>query len=160
MPILISDILPPPYNEYLFTYVVPFIILFAIFWGVLSLMRIFGKKINVFFAIVFPLIFMFGAPETFLWFSNYLISLGSYLAIGAFAIIFIFGVIRWGFQRGYDVYLETGAVEKKIINKNKEIAKLMDQMNRTSNPAERMRYAEKKRELELEIEMLKAEMKT
>jgi len=157
MPITISDILPPPYSEYAITYFVPFIILFAIFWGVLSTMKVFNKKINVFLALIFPLVFMFGAPETFLWFSNYLISLGSFLAVGAFVAVFVFGIIRWGLQRGHDVYVESGALDSRIIKKSKEILELNEKMNRTNNQAERMRYAERVRELELEIKMLQAE---
>lgn len=157
MPILISEILPPPYNEYLFTYFVPFIILFAIFWGVLTMMKIFNKKINIFLAIIFPLVFMFGAPETFLWFSSYLISLGSFLAVGAFVAVFVFGVIAWALQRGRDIYRDVADLDSKILKKREDARKKFEKYQTETNPSKKQQYAKDWEALQNEIKMLEQE---
>lgn len=157
MPILISDILPPPYNEYLFTYFVPFIILFAIFWGILTMMKIFNKKINMFLAIIFPLVFMFGAPETFLWFSTYLINLGSFLAVGAFIAVFVFGVIAWALQRGRDIYRDVADLDSRILKKREEMRKVIDKISTATDETKKLHYSQEYQRLQNEIGILEAE---
>jgi hypothetical protein len=157
MPILISDILPPPYSEYLITYFVPFIILFAIFWGALTMMKVFSKKINTLLAMIFPLVFMFGAPETFLWFSNYLITLGSFLAIGAFVAVFVFGVIAWALQRGRDIYIDVADYDSRILKKRKEMRDVAEKIATTSDDAKKAHYSKRYQDLQNEISILEAE---
>ena len=157
MPILISDILPPPYNEYLFTYFVPFIILFAIFWGLLTMMKIFNKKINIFLAMIFPLVFMFGAPETFLWFSSYIINLGSFLAVGAFIAVFVFGVIAWAIQRGRYIYQDVAGLDKQIVDKRKKLQELAQKISSETNQGKLQAYSKQYQELQNEINILESQ---
>lgn len=155
MPLTFTDIFPPPYDMYLITYFIPFILLFAIFWGLLSGMKIFGRRINTFLALIFPVVFILGAPETFLWFSNYLISLGSFLAVGAFVTLFIFGTIRWAFGRGRDIYRETGDYEKLIKKKSEELEKCRQKAEQATSDADRANWAEKYQQIKTDIDMLK-----
>jgi len=157
MPITFTDIFPPPYNEYLITYFIPFILLFAIFWGLLSMMKIFSRRINTFLALIFPLVFILGAPETFLWFSSYLISLGSFLAVGAFVVLFVFGAIRWAFHRGWDIYSDTKGVNIKLAKKQDEKLKLIRKLKQSTNQGEQKDLIKRIKEVEDEIQLLEAE---
>jgi len=157
MPITFADILPPPYSEYLITYFIPFIILFAIFWGLLTMMKIFSKKINTLLALLFPIVFMLGAPETFLWFSSYLISLGSFLAVGAFVAVFVFGVITWALQRGRDIYRDVADLDSKILKKRQQARKMLEKISAEADPGKKQHYAKEWEGLQNEIKILEAE---
>jgi len=160
MPITFTDIFPPPYDQYLITYFIPFIILFAIFWGLLTGMKIFNKKINTFLALIFPLVFILGAPETFLWFSNYLISLGSFLAVGAFVALFVFGVIAWALQRGRDIYRDVADLDSKILKKEQERRKMFEKANRETNEVKRAHYIEEMDKLDKEVKFLEQQKRS
>jgi hypothetical protein len=140
---------PFNFSELLQTFFIPFIILFSIFWGLLSIMRIFSNKINIVLALGLTLGVAFTGVFTI--FTTYLFQFSSFLAVGIFALVFIFGIIRWGFGRSRDIYYETGGYEAKIKRLQKRIAEL-----RKNIDAEGDEY--KKREMKRELFDLEHEL--
>ena len=137
------------FSELLQTFFIPFILLFAIFWGLLSIMRIFNNKINIVIALCLTLAAAFTGVFTI--FTTYLFQFSSFLAVGVFALIFIFGIISWAFGRSRDIYYETGGYEGKIKRLQKRIAELRKNIESESNEY-------KKREMKKELFDLEHEL--
>ena len=137
-------------DQLLFGLIFPFLVLFAIFWGLLATMRIFGTKVNTVLALILSLVIL--PTPAFVWFATYLVQLGSTLALVVFIAIFVFGVIRWGFSRGKDIYIGTGGYDRQIKEKRKKMHEYLNKLESVS-PAERVH-------LEREISKLRAEVET
>ena len=137
-------------DQLLFGLVFPFLVIFAIFWGLLATMRIFGTKVNTVLALILSLVIL--PTPAFVWFATYLVQLGSTLALVVFIAIFVFGVIRWGFSRGKDIYIGTGGYDRQIKEKRKKMHEYLNKLESVS-PAERVH-------LEREISKLRAEVET
>ena len=137
-------------DQLLFGLVFPFLVIFAIFWGLLATMRIFGTKVNTVLALILSLVIL--PTPAFVWFATYLVQLGSTLALVVFIAIFVFGVIRWGFSRGKDIYYSTGSYDKQIKQKKKQIDEYLGKLENVS-PSDR-------RHLEGEIVRLRNEIQT
>jgi len=106
----------------IYTFFVPFLILFCIFWGVLSAMRIFNKKVNLVLSIVITI--GLSATDLFTYISTYLLSLGATFTVAAFFLIFFFGIIMWTFGKGKQIYRGAMAPADRLKNIDKEIAKV------------------------------------
>jgi len=115
-------------DQLLFGLLLPFLVLFAIFWGLLTAMRIFGSKVNTVLALIFALVII--PTPAFVWFATYLVQLGTTIALAAFILIFIFGVIRWAFGRGWDIYYRTGSYDRQIDKLTKKRDKLVAESER------------------------------
>ena len=142
-------------NQILFSFLLPFFVLFAIFWGLLTAMRIFGSKVNTVLALVFALVII--PTPAFVWFATYLVQLGTTVALAAFILLFIFGVIRWAFGRSKDIYYQTGGYDKRIDKLSKDMYKLVGKLERVSDnekPAIQRRIDELDREIK-RLQMLK-----
>ncbi|HLC39700.1 MAG TPA: hypothetical protein VJJ76_02355 [archaeon] len=137
-------------DQLLFGLIFPFLVLFAIFWGLLATMRVFGTKVNTVLALILSLVIL--PTSAFVWFATYLVQLGSTLALVVFIAIFVFGVIRWGFSRGKDIYIGTGGYDRQIKEKRKKMHEYLNKLESVS-PAERVH-------LEREISKLRAEVET
>ena len=137
-------------DQLLFGLVFPFLVIFAIFWGLLATMRIFGTKVNTVLALILSLVIL--PTPAFVWFATYLVQLGSTLALVVFIAIFVFGVVRWGFSRGKDIYIGTGGYDRQIKEKRKKMHEYLNKLESVS-PAERAH-------LEREITKLRAEVET
>ena len=112
----------------------PFIFTFAIFWGMLSIIKVFSRKINLILALIFTIAAGYGGIFTLL--SNYLMTLGASIVIIAFAAIFIVGVAAWVFLSGGGLYNE--AVPERAIEKiNEKLKKLEQKYRREGDPAKR-----------------------
>jgi len=123
-------------DQILFSLLLPFLVLFAIFWGLLSVMRIFGNKVNIILALAFSLVII--PTPAFVWFATYLVQLGTTVALAAFILLFIFGTIRWALFRGHDIYKETGGYDRQLKNIEKEIGKLAAKRSRVSPEEQRV----------------------
>lgn len=113
------DLLNLPPEQIFRGFFLPFVILFAISWGVLTSLRIFDKRINLVISLALTVLVVF-TPQ-FTIFATYLTQLGGQFAVAAFFIVFGFGVLMWAFGRGKDIYYEQISSKKEKMNK--EIAK-------------------------------------
>lgn len=127
---LFEDLLESSPKELIYTVFIPFIIAFAIFWGILSALGIFGKKVNLILSLAIAVAALqFGA---FGIVSSYLLQLSANLAVTSFVIIFILGVIIWSIFTVQDVF---GPPEKKVRKTEEKIEKLYRELGRTRDPA-------------------------
>jgi len=144
-------------NQLLFSLLLPFFVLFAIFWGLLVAMKIFGNKVNTILALIFALVIL--PTPAFVWFATYLVQLGTTIALAAFILIFIFGVIRWALFKGYDIYSETGGYDRKIKKLLKKREKLAKERAH-SKPERQRRIDQEIADIDREIKGIEAERAT
>jgi len=140
-------------NTFIFTNLISFIILFAILWGLLEAINKFSFRINLVISIGFALIAVFTNP----WILSYIATLGSYLAVVLFGILFLFGVIRWGFGRGRDIYHDTASIGKKRERLAKQRGKLMDKFEGAKNDSEKQNLQKQIIEIDNELKKLQLE---
>jgi hypothetical protein len=143
-------------NTFVFQIFVPFIILFAILWGLLEAIKIFeSSKVKLVIALGFSLVASFTNP----WILAYIAALGAYMAVVLFGILFLFGVIRWGLSRGHDIYFETSSYRRQIEKLAKEKAKLEEKLQKPGlKQAEGEVIYEKIKKLEAKIHILQARL--
>lgn len=132
----------------------PFILTFAIFWGLLEVLRIFNRRINLVLAFGITIAAAYGGLFSFL--SEVLLQLGAMAGIVAFTLVFIVGVVMWALGRGGDI-ISPGRKARKLREK---IEKLYEKASRTNNSAKRSAYIKEARRLEDEyqIEMARNRM--
>ncbi len=154
--VLFEELTSLSLNELLYTVFLPFIVVFAIFFGALSAVRIFNKKINLVLSFALTLAGAYGG--LFTWFAVYLLPLGAYMGVIAFAAVFFIGIIIWSVGRGKDIYYEA-APEKALEKVNKDIEKLYDKYYNESDPAKKRGIDRQIVELERRREHLSREMR-
>jgi len=137
-------------DQLLFGVLLPFFVIFAIFWGLLSVMRIFSSKVNTVLALAFSLVII--PTSFFVWFATYLVQLGTTIALAAFVLLFVFGTIRWGLSRGKDIYIGTGGYDRQIKEKRKKMHEYLNKIENAS-PSDKLTY-------QREISRLRAEVDT
>jgi len=146
MPII--DFLQGLQVENLFqSFFLPFVLTFVIFWGLLEALRVFNRRINLVLALGITIAAGYGG--LFAWLSSYMLTLGAYVGLAAFVIIFIVGAIVWALGRGEEI-ISPGRRAAKI---REEIEKLYDKASRTNNESKRRAYLERARRLEMEYEV-------
>lgn len=143
-------------NIFIFQTFIPFIILFAILWGLLEAIGIFKSyRTNLVIALGFSSIAAFTNP----WILAYIATLGSYAAVVLFGALFLFGVIRWGLSRGRDVYFETSSYQKQIANLTKQKAKLEEKLGQKDLDRSQAESIVKQiKDLETKIRILEARL--
>jgi hypothetical protein len=138
----------------LYTFFLPFLIVFVIVWGILTGLRVFNRRINLVLAFALTIAAWYGGA--FKWLSTYVINLGATVAIAAFVILFIVGAAMWAFGRGKEIYYETAAPGKKLEKLYKEREKILEKM-RNANEKERRALYHKLRDIEYQIDMERSE---
>jgi hypothetical protein len=142
-------------NTFVFQIFIPFIILFAVLWGLLEAINIGSSKVKLVISIGFALV----ASYTNSWILAYIAALGSYMAVVLFGILFLFGVIRWGLSRGHDIYFETSSYRRQIEKLAKEKAKLEEKLQKPGlKRAEGEAIYENIKKLEAKIHILQARL--
>lgn len=142
-------------STFIFQVFIPFIILFAILWGLLESMGKFSFRVNFVVAMGFSLIAAFTNP----WILAYIATLGSYAAVVLFGALFLFGVIRWGLGRGKEIHLETAPYESQIQN----MAKKIDDLKRDfpkQNEEQQKHTIKTIEDLEMKMKKLKMRQET
>jgi len=134
MPIL-EDLLTLTTHELFSGVFLPFIIIFAIFFGALSALRIFSRKINIVLSLALTVAAGYGG--VFTWFSSFIMPFGAYFGVIAFVIVFIVGIAMWGLGRGKEIYYENLAPEEKLKKIDKDIAKLEKKIDDARNKGDR-----------------------
>jgi len=116
---VLTDILNLPVEQLFQGFFLPFLLAFAILWGLLSALKVFNKKVNIILSLVLTI--LAASTPQFALFSTYVTQLGAQVAITAFFILFGFGVLVWALGRGKNIlYEQTGMTKDKI---NKQLAK-------------------------------------
>lgn len=110
----------------------PFLLVFAIFYGILSMLGIFNKKTNAIISIIMSI--LLATTPAFTALSLYITQLGATTAVVIFGAVFILGTAVWAINRGRDIYEETGGHSRKLIKLEKKENDLMDKYNRTTDP--------------------------
>ncbi len=113
-------------DQLLFNFFLPLILIFTLLWGALTQLGVLNRKVNAVLALAISL--LIANSELFVIFSTYVAQLGAYSALAIFAVVFIVGMIFYGFGKGKEIYYESGMPHKKIKNINTEIAKLEKKM--------------------------------
>lgn len=138
-----------PQQQLIFQLIIPFLIVFAILWGALEALGTFSRRINLILALSFSI--TSAVTDMFLWFSQYVVNLGTFLALGAFLALFGFGVLRWMLGRGRDIYYESAEPAKRLEKINRKIEKLYEK-RRDASP-------DRQRAIDATIERLEREKK-
>ena len=100
----------------------PFIFVFAIFFGILSLANVFSKRINI---VISAIVALALAPTDFYPFiTNYLLRLGAWIVLIAFVLIFVVGVALVTAGKGREIYKKTLSPSEAIAQLEKEIKKI------------------------------------
>ena len=147
-----EELFTAPVETLFQNYFLPFILIFAIFWGVLEAIDKFSRKVNLVLALALTLTAVYGGALT--WFSTYIIPLSSYAAVIAFALVFIIGVGIWAISRGRDIYY-TEMPGKRAEKINKELAKLYKKYREAKDRGDEGKaksYLQSMRDLEKELE--------
>jgi hypothetical protein len=148
----LSDLIPTNFltNTFIFQSFIPFLILFAIIWGLLEAINRFSSKVNLIISIGFSLTAVFSNP----WILVYIATLGSYAAVILFGMLFLFGVIRWGLGRGRDIYLETSSYDKQYKKLMEERAKLVEKVQSEENPEKQKALVKRIKDIEDKMKIL------
>lgn len=120
-------------EESIFFVLLPFIMIFAIFWGILISTRIFNRRISLGLALIITLIT--ASTETFVWFSTVVMQLGALTGVIAFVAVFFVGVISWAFGRGKEFYDEAAGYGRSVEKIDKEMEKLWRKYDETRDPS-------------------------
>jgi len=147
----LTDFLPELTNSFIFQNFIPFIILFAIFWGLLEAIGRFKAKTNLVISLGFALIAGFTNP----WILSYIATLGSYAALILFGMLFLFGVIRWGLGRGRDIYYDTASKEKRLEKLIREHEKWQNKLEAAGTDSEKAEIIKRLKDIEIKMEVIK-----
>lgn len=124
-------------NDLITNVALPFLLIFAILWGMLSMVRMFGpegRKINIVVALVITVF----ASMTDAWgvIVGWLAAFVGQFAFWTFVVVFIILIILWAInttRRGYDrtagngtVYRNLSHIEKDIIKYRKKLQEAID----------------------------------
>lgn len=109
-------------KEMIYTFLIPFLITFSIFFGVLSALRIFNKRINIVLSFSLTIAAAYGGLFNLL--SSYLLQLGAYVGVIAFFIVFVLGIAFWGFGKGKEIYYRVMAPHERLKKIDKEMSKI------------------------------------
>jgi len=156
MPLTLPNLLAMDPSQILYTVVLPFVIAFTIFWGLLTAMRLFSSKINTIIAFVLATGLFF--TDAYLFIGQFIFASGTFLAAGLFILIFVFGTISWAFSRGRSIYKENIGYENELKNINKQIEKLTDKINRSTGQ-EKAHYESEIGKLLQKKQVLEAQLK-
>jgi len=144
--------------ELINTFIIPFIVMFAILWGTLAAMKIFkDKKINA--VIALGIVLFLASTDLFLMISQWMIQLGSFVAVGAFLLVFVGGVIMWVIGRGRGIYWEGLTEQQRLRRKEEERAKLYVKLNRArGNPGKTEKLSRQIADITREINSIRARL--
>jgi ABC-type multidrug transport system fused ATPase/permease subunit len=144
-----------PLDQLFQLWFLPFLLTFVILFGVLSALKIFGKKFNLVIALI--LSFAAALSGVLSLFATFLIPLTGQIVVISFLLIFIVGVVMWAFGKGSEIYYEQ-VPDKKIEKLNKQIAKNLKKAKKALEAGDKekaLRYQAEVEKLEKELELLR-----
>ncbi len=119
----------------LYSFLLPAILVFAILWGLLQVINIFNRRINLILALGFTI--ATGAGGGFAIISRYIVILGPVTAVALFIILFIVGGVMWAVGQGRYIYSENISSTKSLKKLNEEMEKLYRELDRTRDESKR-----------------------
>ena len=158
----IENFLSPNLTNMLITFIVPFLIIFAVLAVVLSRTRIFGKSISLLISFGLTVMIYALRPDTFAFLASYLFQIGVMGSIIAFVMILF--VFLWFFVRGgMRIARGIGGDQQKL----KELEKMEQKLQKKyysggifgSNVGQRLTISKDLEQIEREKKFLLAKMK-
>ena len=149
---LLEDLLASGAPELIYNFFLPFIFIFALLFGALEVIHIFGKKINLILALIFTFSTM--ATPVFGWFATILLVYGAVAVFGVFIGLFVVGSLLFGLRKGKDIYLESGGKQRRIEHLRKKRGELWEKMQREGREGRRRQLYEQIKNLDKEIEFI------
>jgi len=110
------------FSQNFYYFFLPFIFIFAIFYGILSIAKVFSKRVNLIISILISL--SLAPTEFYPFLTNYLLRLGAWVTIIAFGILFIVGVSLVTVRKGKEIYRKTLNPSERLKQIEKEIKKV------------------------------------
>lgn len=127
-----ADLLNMPVEVIFRGLILPLLIIFAIIWGILSSIRVFGRKVNIILSLSITV--LIATTPQFSLLVAYITQMGGNVAIVAFGILLIFGTLAWAFRSGRDIYDEAGGYSRRLMKLDEKESKLMEKYNKTGDP--------------------------
>lgn len=120
----------------------PFIITLAIFFGILQMVGIFRRNINL--VVALGVTILAATTPQFSMVSQWLSHYTAYTVLAAFLIVFVIGIGTWTFRKGREY---TTGVRMEEHNLERQIRKLENKLRTEGNPDKRMHIARELSEL-------------
>lgn len=118
----------------------PFILIVVIFFAGIEFALPTKTRINMVIAIVLAL--LASQSPLYPWIASSFVTLGAYSAILAFGALFIFGVGAWVYNRGRDIYHESGDKMRRAEKLTKEILKINEKIDEAAAGGEEKKVSE------------------
>ena len=151
----LTDLIGVPTDQLFQGILLPVLIVFAILWALLNVIRVFDRKINLILSLA--LTGMVAFTPQFTIFTTYVAQLGAQVAIAAFFILFAVGSVMWMFGKGKGIYYEQLDASRGInywVKKKAEYQDKADQARRENKDRECMEWRKRAKEAEDNIELL------
>jgi len=121
--VTILDLIPNiSTQELIFQIFLPFILIFAILWGIISALRLFDSRVNL--IISFVITILLASTEAFVTLTIFYTQLGASFVFLLFIGLFVVGGTMWAFNRGRDIHHETSSPTRALDRINKHIGKI------------------------------------
>jgi ABC-type multidrug transport system fused ATPase/permease subunit len=143
------DLFTMPIAEMFQGFFLPFLIIFVIVWAILNALKVFNKRVNMVLSLSLSL--LASSTPQFTLFAAYIAQMGAQVAIVAFGLVFVFGVMMWTFGRGKDIFYEQLSHKKKIeklMKDRREYLKKARQARRSGNKGKERDYMKRANEID------------
>jgi len=114
-------------QELIFQIFLPFVLIFAILWGIISALRLFDNRVNLIISLVITI--LLASTEAFVTLTVFYTQLGASFVFLLFIGLFFVGGTMWALNRGKDIHHETSSPTKALDRINKHIGKLEHKYN-------------------------------
>ena len=138
-----------PLQDFIFNTWIPFLISFALLYGVLEGVKIFDRRISLLIAFLATL--AFSASPFFEIFSQFFIKYSAFFILSIFLVLFVGGGLIFGKRKISSIYEETKElkeIEKEIDNCKKELEKAEEEgdTKKVEELKKKLKELEKKKE--------------
>lgn len=131
----LTDVLQLAPVDLLYNFILPFLLVFAIFWGTISTLRIFDNKIRLVISIVVTL-FVASTPY-FASLATIVAQFGGYTAVIAFGIMLVVGIGMHSYGKTADIYSENMPKWKKLKVIREQKARLRKELQEAKDRGEK-----------------------
>jgi|GEM_PF-2919472 len=133
---------------------VPFILIFTIFFGVLSSLGVFDKRVSMILSLCLSVVV--ASTDGFITLSIYMAQMGAFVSFAVFAIVFFFGVTMWGWGQTKDIYTKSLDLSKKIRHIDERLQKEWKEYDKSRSEYKRAAIYRRIKDLEKQKEALEA----
>lgn len=135
----------------------PFLLVFVVFWAVLDKIHVFSRKVNIIISLGISVIL--ATTPIFTMFTQYITQVGGTGMIVIFGVLLVGATLLWATGRGRDVYYEHVDDIKKIERLEKRRADLLkkaESEKSKGHDAKAIAYVNAAKEVKDRIELAKA----